>query len=412
MPKPNKNESKQKFLSRCTQYVIKNEGKGKDQAYAVCNGIWDKSQASRAAMTLAMAGDNLRLEAQDGGDNGVTRTFLITAYTGEIISRWHDIVIDIGGIQSKQSFPILREHMRDRVVGQSNRAWAEDNRYYVSGELSQVTDDGQEVARLADEGFPWQASVSVYAKRIEVLEKDVKAKVNGREVTGPIDIWRETKLGEVSFVTLGADDNTAAIVLNENEDITGLPDTVTSTGVVWMDAFTKSNTEEKNMDFNIKKAMQEHPDEFQELTDTATKAGEKVGEERGRDAGVNAERERVAGIMAIEGDPAVKAKAIEDGLTVEAAYKLFFEAERKKNSGILDEMETEAPEHVGTETPKDPETIPKGKESLALATKARDLAKEKNIPITAALKEVARENPELTKAALPPTDLNEIYVEG
>jgi len=395
MPKPQKNESKQKFLNRCTQYVIENEGKKKDQAYAVCNGIWDKSQPSRAALTLGMAGDNLQFKAGDGGDRDTARTFLITAYTGEIISRWHDIVIDIEGIQSKQSFPILREHMRVRVVGQSNRAWAEDNRYYVAGEISQVTDDGKEVAELADEGFPWQASVSVYARRVEVLEKDVRAKVNGREVIGPLDIWRETKLGEVSFVTLGADDNTAAIVLNE--DITG----TSGDAVAWTEITTKPQTEVKDMDFNIKKIMQEHPDEFAELTDTATKTGEKVGEERGREAGVKAERERVAGIMAIEGDPVVKAKAIEDGLTVDAAYKLFFEAEKKKNAGILNEMENEAPGSPGHEEPNIPDPEDKTPGDIKLARRARELALKNGTTIIEEMRNLRYTEPDLVKNGIP-----------
>ena len=42
MPKPKPNESKKDYISRCIAYVVKNEGKKQDQAYNICQGLWDK----------------------------------------------------------------------------------------------------------------------------------------------------------------------------------------------------------------------------------------------------------------------------------------------------------------------------------------------------------------------------------
>ena len=46
-----------------------------------------------------------------------------------------------------------------------------------------------------------------------------KAKANGRELTGPLYISRKSTLGEVSFVALGADDDTSARVAAGSKDL-------------------------------------------------------------------------------------------------------------------------------------------------------------------------------------------------
>lgn len=40
MPKPNKNEKKEHFISRCIPYLIKKEGKSQKAAAGQCFGIW------------------------------------------------------------------------------------------------------------------------------------------------------------------------------------------------------------------------------------------------------------------------------------------------------------------------------------------------------------------------------------
>lgn len=43
MPVPKQNESKESFIERCIPYVIK-EGKSKEQAYAICNSLYDNKK--------------------------------------------------------------------------------------------------------------------------------------------------------------------------------------------------------------------------------------------------------------------------------------------------------------------------------------------------------------------------------
>lgn len=43
---PKKGESKDKFISRCISYIVKNEGKPRNQAVAICNSMWRRRNMS------------------------------------------------------------------------------------------------------------------------------------------------------------------------------------------------------------------------------------------------------------------------------------------------------------------------------------------------------------------------------
>ena len=70
-----------------------------------------------------------------------------------------------------------------------------------------------EVAKLSDEGFPWQMSVHIDPERVEKLSKNKTTFVNGQKVTGPANIFRNSKIREVSFTPTGMDDRTHAYVM-------------------------------------------------------------------------------------------------------------------------------------------------------------------------------------------------------
>src|SRR5690606_32537707 len=58
----------------------------------------------------------------------------------------------------------------------------------------------------------WQMSIGASIEKVVFLEEGETASVNGRRVSGPAYIVRQSTLNEVSFVALGADDNTSAKV--------------------------------------------------------------------------------------------------------------------------------------------------------------------------------------------------------
>lgn len=127
------------------------------------------------------------------------------------------------------------------------------------------------------------------------------------------------------------------------------------------------------------------------------------GYDEGLAVGVDQERKRVTELMAIEDvDQEARASAIAEGLAVDAAYKLFFEAEKKKKDEGLEELHKETPGSVGLsgrEIKEDRKHDGKGvKELFNDAIKAYQ--KENNCTRTEALKAVAIAKPALHSAYL------------
>ncbi len=76
--------------------------------------------------------------------------------------------------------------------------------------ISGVGNTAQEVIATSENGFPWQASLGANADKVVFIPEGKTATANSREFKGPVYIARRSTLGEVSFVALGADDDTEA----------------------------------------------------------------------------------------------------------------------------------------------------------------------------------------------------------
>jgi hypothetical protein len=88
----------------------------------------------------------------------------------------------------------------------------DDKGVQIEGVFSGQAEHVSKVTEPAKNGFQWQLSIGADPIRTEFLEAGATTTVNGREVTGPLTISRETRLGEISFVPLGADGDTSAAV--------------------------------------------------------------------------------------------------------------------------------------------------------------------------------------------------------
>lgn len=332
MSKPKKNEAKQDFLKRCSQSLI-DGGESSLEAFKTCNIAWDNANSQRAALNLSMPVDFAKKTDSDTAADA----FMITAYTGKPMSTWYgDIIIDLGGIDTKEKIPILREHARDRVVGFGN-ATNDKNSLYVAGQFSKSTQDAAEVKALADEGYPWQASISVRAAKVAILaDSKAGARVNGRDVSGPMEIWRESEVGEVSFVTLGRDDDTAAISLSASDD---------RNAVTFDDNFNLQEVEP--MPITLEQLTKEAPELLASIQDESRQEAYSEGYEEG----TGDERTRVIEILGAGSDPAVTLSAITDGVSADAAYKIFYHAEVKNRGEILKTMAAEATDPVETPDP-------------------------------------------------------------
>jgi hypothetical protein len=156
--------------------------------------------------------------AATGADGGLKR-FSMTAYTGaamQVAYYQHPVVIDLAGMKIKAARkPILRDHNPAQIVGHTDAVRVTDGptqSLQVTGVISGTGPAAREVVDLAANGFPWQASVGASVDRIEFVERGQSVNVNGRSFFGPLYVARATELGEVSFVPIGADNNTTANV--------------------------------------------------------------------------------------------------------------------------------------------------------------------------------------------------------
>jgi hypothetical protein len=155
------------------------------------------------------------------GQAATLRRFSMTAYTGGpmMLAGWpHPVVVDLAGLQvaggGTKSRPILKDHNRSLIVGHTDAVRIEGSQLLVSGVISGAGPVAREIVESSRNGFPWQASLGAMAQPggMEFIPKGKRAVANGREFEGPVHIARRSVLGEVSFVALGADDNTTASV--------------------------------------------------------------------------------------------------------------------------------------------------------------------------------------------------------
>lgn len=147
---------------------------------------------------------------------GAKPRFSMLGYTGALVTAfWDDFIIDLSGMTANDRFAILRQHAPDRIVGVATSWSVDDAGFHIEGEFMSSTQDAREVLELGREGYPWQCSIGVWPLEVSRLAAGATATVNGREVSGPCDIWTRSKVRECSFVTLGADGDTSATILQE-----------------------------------------------------------------------------------------------------------------------------------------------------------------------------------------------------
>ncbi len=159
---------------------------------------------------------SINLQAADAAEEGkpALRKFSMVAYTGGAmrLGGWpYPVVVDLAGMRvTRKSRPILKDHDRASIVGHTDDIMVGDSRLEVAGVISGVGNTAQEVIATSENGFPWQASLGANADKVVFIPEGKTATANSRGFKGPVYIARKSTLGEVSFVALGADDDTEA----------------------------------------------------------------------------------------------------------------------------------------------------------------------------------------------------------
>ena len=175
---------------------------------------------------LARLPASVKLELADvalaGGESGEPRRFAMLAYTGKVVDLgFGPIVFDLGTMELPASdAPAFRQHNPEKWVGSIGEVENDGAQIKVAGQFFQGVAEADEVQRIADQGGKWQASVGLWlnVRAMDWVDEESEVEVNGRSIEGPCLVARQTKLKEVSFVPLGADDDTEAAALAAPED--------------------------------------------------------------------------------------------------------------------------------------------------------------------------------------------------
>jgi len=214
MPRPH--ESKQDFLRRKVRELMA-RGESEEQALALASRAWNQAHLETGETGCAHLSAAVHLAGEAPGDG--PRRFSILAYTGKRVRTWFgEFVIDLAGLAlSRDKVPCLYHHNaqeRDEIVGVIDKADTTGAGFGVFGAFSAVTPASRQVQDLADEGFPFQASLGVRMLRQEELGPGEEARINGRSEVGPLSIWRQAEVFETSILPFGADNETAAIAMS------------------------------------------------------------------------------------------------------------------------------------------------------------------------------------------------------
>ncbi len=190
------------------------------------------STPARAREAYEQVPDRLELHCLPGritlealaveGEAEVIPRFTMVAYTGEPlrVEGWRfPVVVDLEGLSiPSQRRPVRFGHSMYAGVGHTERIAVEAGRLIAEGIVSRDTAAAREVVASGKRGFPWQAAIGAQVAQAEFIRAGKSATVNGRTFEGPLYVARRTVLGEISFVDLGADGNTAATIAAQQEN--------------------------------------------------------------------------------------------------------------------------------------------------------------------------------------------------
>ncbi len=162
------------------------------------------------------------------GDSPVRR-FEMVAYTGEpmrIDGFPLPVVIDCASLDnSVQTLPALFNHGAECPVGQIQSVTCDGTPPIRAAGVftpSGLADDrAAEVINRADAGYRWQVSIGGNPASVEQYQRGESFQANGRTYQGPALLAKGVKLREISFVTIGGDSLTSAVVAGSTPTLKG-----------------------------------------------------------------------------------------------------------------------------------------------------------------------------------------------
>lgn len=309
----------------------------------------------------------VQLEDAPEGEGGQKRTtFKGIANSGKPFRHWFwdQFAVNLEGLHiNKRSLPVLFSHDSRTPVGYTTRIEVTDAGLEVEGVLLQSSEKAREIAEQSREGYPWQMSIAVPPRKILELEAGEKTTVNGHEIVGPGHIFEEADLREVTFTSLGADEQTEATVLSARGDV-------------------HKAEKESNMSkpLDVAKLREQNPEAAEQLAAEAREA----------------ERKRISAIqLKAKGIPAdLVQKCIDEGKSADEAASLFLEHLQSKRTEHAEKVRKHTETSLGGEDGESDEartTLNEGKADPAEAIAAMPEGPEKFEAEYAASKDLQEE---------------------
>lgn len=137
-------------------------------------------------------------------------------YSGQrITDHWawgNGVVFDMDTMDIPASVPVLANHDPSCELGVTHEFVKSDG-VTVGGEIfADLSDDAAKVTAFAKRGFPYQMSPYIIPGSVEEVPAGQEVTVNGQQFAGPVSVFRNSRIREVSIVATGADHRTAVSV--------------------------------------------------------------------------------------------------------------------------------------------------------------------------------------------------------
>lgn len=148
----------------------------------------------------------------DEGDKKGPPTFEGVGYSGGVVPRQTlnikldaDYIIDLSGFTPGRNVKANLDHKNNQRVGHLTAVENDKKQVAVAGVLSAATAHRDEVANSSTDQYGWEVSIEADLESPKKLDVGKTAIVNGRNVTGPLYIFRKSTLTGLGFVSNGAD---------------------------------------------------------------------------------------------------------------------------------------------------------------------------------------------------------------
>ncbi len=153
---------------------------------------------------------NVPISVNEDGEKK-RRTFDAEVYSGGRIDNHYywgrsGVVIDLQGLQLKSKIGLVEEHFGGKRVGVAT-SYDVSTKFRAKGHFLS-NPKAKEIVQDIDEEYPFQMSWWADPESIEEIGPGKTIEVNGQTFTGPVHIFRNVRVHEITICGVGADTQT------------------------------------------------------------------------------------------------------------------------------------------------------------------------------------------------------------